>query len=301
MRRRPGWREQAAAPGRVLPLPLLALPGMARTGIRAVSLISALISAVLGAFAFGLFAGDPALAGEPVGTGRWRAEIAEASARFGVPAVWIEQVMRTESRGRTIKDGRPITSSAGAMGLMQLMPATWGELRARLGLGRDPHAPRDNILAGTAYLREMYDRFGYPGLFAAYNAGPARYSASLASGRPLPAETRAYLAEVVAGVGAAAPGKWSATARVTASTATEARPDWAARSGALDHPGTGQQTIFVALRRAAAESELSQAREGGETSPPARLQADAPAGNSGGEMLRPGARSDPLFAVRAVP
>jgi soluble lytic murein transglycosylase-like protein len=127
---------------------------------------------------------------------RWRAEIAEASARFGIPVAWIERVMRAESGGRTMLGGRPITSSAGAMGLMQLMPGTWAEMRAAHGLGADPHAPRDNILAGTAYLRMMYDRFGYPGLFAAYNAGPGRYAAYLASGRALPAETRAYLAQV---------------------------------------------------------------------------------------------------------
>ena len=39
-------------------------------------------------------------------------------------------------------------------------------------LGPDPYNVRDNILAGTAYLRELYTRFGYPRLFAAYNAGP---------------------------------------------------------------------------------------------------------------------------------
>ena len=127
---------------------------------------------------------------------RWRAEIAEASARFGVPVAWIERVMRAESGGQTMLNGRPITSRAGALGLMQLMPATWAALRAKHGLGRDPHDPHDNILAGTAYLRAMYDRFGYPGLFAAYNAGPGRYAAHLASGRALPDETRAYLAEV---------------------------------------------------------------------------------------------------------
>jgi soluble lytic murein transglycosylase-like protein len=48
-------------------------------------------------------------------------------------------------------------------------------MRGRLGLGTNPHDPRDNILAGTLYLRLMYDRFGYPGLFGAYNAGPGRY------------------------------------------------------------------------------------------------------------------------------
>ena len=127
---------------------------------------------------------------------RWQAEIAEASARFGMPVAWIERVMRAESGGQTMLDGRPITSHAGAMGLMQLMPATWAAMRAAHHLGRNPHDPHDNILAGTAYLRAMYERFGYPGLFAAYNAGPGRYAAHLATGQTLPTETRAYLAQV---------------------------------------------------------------------------------------------------------
>lgn len=135
---------------------------------------------------------------------RWAAPVAEASSRFGVPVEWIRRVMRAESAGRTTLNGRPIVSRAGAMGLMQLMPGTWREMRALLGLGPDPHDPRDNILAGTAYLRMMYDRFGYPGLFAAYNAGPARYAAHLATGRRLPRETIAYVADV-AGSGAPAP------------------------------------------------------------------------------------------------
>lgn len=240
-------------------------------------------SAVL---AFGIVTADPVCAGEREGVSRWRAEIAEASARFGVPVLWIEQVMRAESRGRTVQNGRPITSSAGAMGLMQVMPATWAELRARLGLGSDPHAPRDNILAGTAYLREMYDRFGYPGLFAAYNAGPTRYSASLATGRPLPAETRAYLAEVAGGVDVAA---------------TAARLETGTRRGAQDRPGFSRQTIFVVLGQTAAKGELSQRRQRFEPSPLARTQIGSSAANSEGEMLRPGARTDPLFAVRAVP
>jgi soluble lytic murein transglycosylase-like protein len=136
---------------------------------------------------------------------RWRPYIEEASVRSGIPSAWIERVMRAESGGRTALDGRPITSRAGAMGLMQLMPGTWAEMRAVLGLGPNPHDPRDNILAGAAYLRLMYDRFGYPGLFGAYNAGPARYAASLGTRRALPAETRAYLAKV-GGSGSAEPG-----------------------------------------------------------------------------------------------
>lgn len=126
----------------------------------------------------------------------WRPYVVEASERFGVPIAWIEAVMRAESRGRTHLNGRPIRSSAGAMGLMQLMPATWAGIRARLGLGPNPDEPRDNILAGTFYLRLMYEKFGYPGLFGAYNAGPARYAEHLSGRRSLPRETVGYLASV---------------------------------------------------------------------------------------------------------
>jgi soluble lytic murein transglycosylase-like protein len=127
---------------------------------------------------------------------RWADYVAEASGRFGVPEAWIRRVMRAESGGRTTLNGRPIVSHAGAQGLMQLMPGTWQSMRSAHGLGDDVHNPRDNILAGTAYLRAMYDRFGYPGLFAAYNAGPGRYVEHLATGRRLPAETVAYVAAV---------------------------------------------------------------------------------------------------------
>lgn len=132
--------------------------------------------------------------------GRWAPQIHEASGRFGIPEEWIRRVIRAESGGRARLDGRPIASPAGAMGLMQLMPGTWAEMRSKYRLGPDPHDPRDNILAGTAYLRAMYDRFGYPGLFAAYNAGPARYARHLAGDGPLPSETIAYLEAL--GIGA---------------------------------------------------------------------------------------------------
>jgi soluble lytic murein transglycosylase-like protein len=126
----------------------------------------------------------------------WRPYITEASLRFGVPTAWIEEVMRAESNGQTKLNGHPIRSRAGAVGLMQLMPGTWEAMRRRLGLGSNPDDPRDNVLAGTFFLRLMYDRFGYPGLFAAYNAGPGRYAAHLTSGNALPAETSAYLRTV---------------------------------------------------------------------------------------------------------
>ncbi len=116
--------------------------------------------------------------------------IAEASQRFGIPEHWIRAVLRAESAG----DVRAI-SSAGAVGLMQVMPDTWAGLRVRYHLGRDLYDPRDNILAGIAYLREMWDRYGnVAAMLAAYNAGPGRYDDHRATGRALPAETRAYVA-----------------------------------------------------------------------------------------------------------
>lgn len=127
-------------------------------------------------------------------TASWAALVDEAARRFGIPPEWVHGVMQVESGGRTTMNGRPITSSAGAMGLMQVMPATFAQLTARYGLGSDPHDPRANIHAGAAYLREMYDRFGAAYFLAAYNAGPARVDQHLRTGRPLPLETRRYIA-----------------------------------------------------------------------------------------------------------
>ena len=89
-----------------------------------------------------------------------------------------------------------MTSPAGAMGLMQVMPNTYATLRAKLSLGANPYDPHDNIMAGAAFLRDMHDRYGDAGFLAAYNAGPARYEESRAGGRPLPTETILYLARL---------------------------------------------------------------------------------------------------------
>lgn len=118
-------------------------------------------------------------------------QVREASQRFGIPEHWIYAVIRIESAGRT-----RAVSSAGAMGLMQLMPGTWARQRDRFALGSDSFDPRDNIMAGTSYLREMYDRYGAAGFLAAYNAGPGRYEAWLAGRRSLPLETRRYVAKI---------------------------------------------------------------------------------------------------------
>lgn len=129
---------------------------------------------------------------QSVAAHRFAAHIAEASQRFRIPEAWIGAVLDAESA----QDIRAV-SEAGAMGLMQVMPETWAELRLRYSFGDDAFDPRDNILAGTAYLREMLDRYGNVGaMLAAYNAGPGRYDAYLAAGRPLPAETRDYVAKL---------------------------------------------------------------------------------------------------------
>jgi hypothetical protein len=124
-----------------------------------------------------------------VSVDRLAAFVTEASKRFAVPEHWIRAVMRVESDGK-----QRARSSKGAIGLMQIMPKTWAELRARHRLGVDAYDPRDNILAGAAYIRELSDRYGEPGFLAAYNAGPGRYERHLRTGRPLPAETQAYVA-----------------------------------------------------------------------------------------------------------
>lgn len=121
--------------------------------------------------------------------------VREAARTFGLPESWIHAVIRQESRGRP-----NAVSRAGAMGLMQLMPKTWQRQRARYALGHDPFDPRSNILAGTSYLREMYDAFGMPGCLAAYNAGPARFVQWRNHGRALPAETRSYVAAIAADI-----------------------------------------------------------------------------------------------------
>jgi soluble lytic murein transglycosylase-like protein len=128
---------------------------------------------------------------------RWMPYIAEAARRFAVPVPLLRAVMRAESGGRATIDGQPTVSSAGAMGLMQLMPATWQELRVRYRLGNDAHDPRDNVLAGAGYLANLLTRYGEPLAIAAYHAGPGRVEAHVASGVALPPATIEHVAVVL--------------------------------------------------------------------------------------------------------
>lgn len=121
-------------------------------------------------------------------TDRWSRHIREAAERFHLPERLLRAVIHAESVGDALA-----ISPKGAMGLMQIMPVTWQELRTSLALGDDPFDPRENIVAGAAYLRQMLDRFGPDGFLAAYNAGPRRYEERLVDGRPLPAATIGYV------------------------------------------------------------------------------------------------------------
>jgi hypothetical protein len=199
---------------------------------------------------------DPSRTASPIA-----AHVTEAAQRFGIPEAWIYAVMRVESAGDT-----SATSPKGAMGLMQVMPATYSALRSRYGFGPDAYNPRDNILAGAAYLREMYDRYGSPGFLAAYNAGPGRYEDSL-TGRRLPVETRAYLARLSPAIGGVnghtdAPpdpfawtraalfaGRWSDTKPATENTSAAASADIppAAPTTQLARLGPPAAGLFVPL------------------------------------------------------
>lgn len=134
----------------------------------------------------------------------WGPYIREASEKYDVPDRWVREVIRAESSGKVLE-----TSAPGAMGLMQVMPATFDELRGRYDLGDDPYDPHDNIMAGTAYLRELYDLYGSPGFLAAYNAGPGRLDDYLTRRKGLPDETRNYVAKIAPRIQGVQPNRLS--------------------------------------------------------------------------------------------
>ncbi len=128
---------------------------------------------------------------------RWYPQITRAAQRFNVPVAWMRSVLALESGGRTMSGpGIPITSSAGAMGLMQLMPDTYRDMRDQYRLGPDPYDPHDNIVAAAAYLRQLHDKYGYPAMFAAYNDGPGNLAQRMIDGRMLPLQTQLYVAAI---------------------------------------------------------------------------------------------------------
>lgn len=164
---------------------------------------------------------------------RWDSFVTAAARRFGVPKAWLYAVMQLESGGATmLSENQPIVSSAGAMGLMQLMPQTYDEMRRQLDLGPDPFDPHDNIFAAAAYLRWLKGRYGYPAMFAAYNDGPGNLQARMRDAGLLPQETRNYLIRINAKLSPGTP----LDRRFTATLAPAHMPDLVKFTGADGAP-----------------------------------------------------------------
>lgn len=132
-----------------------------------------------------------------------------AAQKFGVDPSVIRGVIAMESSG----DPNAV-SPKGAMGAMQLMPGTYEEMAKKYGLGADARDPENNILAGTAYLAEMRDRYGgdLAKALAAYNAGPGGFEKAGGNFSALPAETQGYLRKA-AGLGLVDPASFGAPVR----------------------------------------------------------------------------------------
>jgi soluble lytic murein transglycosylase-like protein len=130
-------------------------------------------------------------------------KIAAAARRYGVPEDLALRLARQESGIRHYRsDGSVIRSSAGALGVMQLMPATAAEL------GVDPYDEDQNIEGGIRYLRKMYQIFGnWNHAVAAYNAGPGRVQKVLRGEQSLPAETVTYVSAILGAPFQVVPGQ----------------------------------------------------------------------------------------------
>ncbi|QDH13597.1 lytic transglycosylase domain-containing protein [Formicincola oecophyllae] len=190
----------------------------------------------------------------------WGPYIREASQRFDVPEAWIRAVIHQESGGHVFdRNGNFITSAPGAMGLMQLMPPSYEELRNEYNLGDDAYDPHDNIMAGTAYIRQMYDIYGSPGFLAAYNDGPGNVDRYLRNNKPLPRETRRYVAIIGRQIAGISP------VHVSDADLKVARHDGRARTGsdndsdssyaAYDGPTPSTSSSAAAVRAAWAARE----------------------------------------------
>ena len=129
---------------------------------------------------------------------KYKAEVKEASSRFGVPESLVRAVIKTESRYNSAAQ-----SGAGAVGLMQLMPSTAKETAGKLGdpsLCEDLTNPRANILLGTAHLSYLLSKYALPDALAAYNAGEGnllKWKAANVQEYPFK-ETRDYVQKVLA-------------------------------------------------------------------------------------------------------
>jgi hypothetical protein len=162
------------------------------------------------------------------------------------------------------------------MGLMQLMPGTYSDMRERYDLGTDSYDPHDNVLAGAAYLRLMYEQYGYPSLFAAYNAGPGRFDGYLLRGQSLPNATLNYVASIVPGVETMMTRGQAATPNAASNGATRA-PN--------EHRTPSIRSLFFALNQQAAAPDLPS-NDRKKSTEVARAAATNGASQTGGLFIR---------------
>lgn len=121
--------------------------------------------------------------------------VAEAN-RQGVDPGIALAVARTESGVCQWRpDGSVVVSSAGAIGVMQLEPATAAQL------GVDPNDVNQNIQGGVTYLKQLYQKYGsWDQALAAYNWGPGNLDNATAAGTSIPGQVLNY-AKGILGIG----------------------------------------------------------------------------------------------------
>ncbi len=121
--------------------------------------------------------------------------IVNAAAAHGVDPQIALNLANAESGVNQFRpDGSPVTSSAGAIGIFQLLPST------AAGLGVDPYDPAQNIVGGVSYLAQMYNQFGnWQDALAAYNWGPGNVKRAISSGAPYPQSVEKYVTSILAG------------------------------------------------------------------------------------------------------
>jgi soluble lytic murein transglycosylase-like protein len=122
--------------------------------------------------------------------------VMQEAQRQGVDPAIALAVARTESGVcHWSRDGLVITSSAGAIGIMQLMPATAAEL------GVDAMDLYQNIRGGVTYLKTLYEKYGsWNSALAAYNWGPGKLDGALKAGASIPGDVLNYVKKIL-GIG----------------------------------------------------------------------------------------------------
>ncbi len=116
--------------------------------------------------------------------------------RMGVDPKLILAMMKAESEFKV-----NATSPKGAMGLLQLMPRTYNDIRINnpnLGLSENGYDPNSNIAAGTSFMKYLANRYNnnIADIAAAYNWGPGNYDNYLKNGGSMPTETKNHIAKV---------------------------------------------------------------------------------------------------------